>query len=353
MQLYIAEGHLPRNEVVHLLTTAPTAECIRGFVVWMHDLVSTPKGDDKDHVGYAANTITTYLAALSHYVKIQFNQKLPVDFTLGYILKAIRESRTGERVRKAMPLNMLKKMIRKCAAMAQWNPWLQLNMQTSLLVGFMFMMRISELTAHSLIDPIRDLLWQNVRFYNSRNQRIPLSDLIRLQKTVKWADLEWGATKTDGAGYGCIRAHQRLQHGLCVVTFLLKLAIQAFARGATDTTPVFTELSPDSSTAKVWKPLTAQRFTTLFNLLLIDLVVDGIKVNPLHYSPHSLRKGACTVLFNLGVDRRIIEILGRWATDSKALDVYAELSRDMFAGLSELMTSVNVTNIIGKPGRRL
>ncbi|XP_061185480.1 uncharacterized protein LOC133193532 [Saccostrea echinata] len=232
--------------------------------------------------GYAVSTVKTYLAAISHKIKISTSE-LP-DYTSHFIIRKMLEGMKRERhskdTRLPITIQLLYKLINTLPIVCTSSYEASLFSAAFSLAFFGFL-RVGEFT----VGP------------RNSNTALLKNDLI-IHESSSYLEVNLRRSKTDQYGKGTQLIIPAIGGPYCPL-----LLMQHYLQQRPN-------ISGQLFCHFGGKPLTRYQFNSILTKCLSRLSISGC-----NYKSHSFRIGAATYFHSQGVDDEIIRLLGRWKSD--------------------------------------
>ena len=286
------------------------------FAVWEHVM----------H-GNKAGTIISKLYAI-RYFTMELGCPDPLDDTptLDRVMKGIKRRSASEKRKLPVTPEMLKLLMKR----ANMGKLRTRGVVTAIITAFFFLLRSSEYAAESryTVGP-HVIKRHHVRFLAQGAPVLNYREADQIEITIP-------SSKTDQSKVGYTRTHYKAEHELCPVT-LIGEWMEA-TQGMPPAAPLF---SFNEGNATESDCVTRSRVSKTLAAVATELGYPQGSV-----SSHSCRSGGATALIHAGVDRSVVQCVGRWSSD--IFQIYSRFTAGLMSGVSTLMANANVTYTQGQ-----
>ena len=244
--------------------------------------------------------------------------------TLARHMKGIKALRGATDSKEPLPPEAFRNILRQ----TQGKPILLRATALAIVIGFFFLLRISEFAARDKwYMEVSILLRQDVTFF--QNGQLCAWD----HPLVDAVELHIRGSKTDQRKQGCRRMQQASGDPiLCPVRCMVEWFALTEGSFIPATAPLFS--IPHGRDGSEWRVLTRETVTLLMKGAAVDC---GLK--PKHVATHSIRISGATALLIAGVPAEVVKIMGRWI--SNAFIGYTRYQAELMAGIAQRMVNTS------------
>jgi hypothetical protein len=279
--------------------------------------------------GYHQNsysTINNKLYAIRHFtMNAGYEDPLLGKRKLKRVRDGLKKLRGAAKRKRPVTVRLLKSLSRATTGRG----YLPTALRTAAIVGFFFLLRISEFAAHDAQHPSKFILRRcDVKFFKNGLEVTCWDIPDEVQLYIR-------GSKTDSKMQGCYRSHFCSGGELCPVRALV-LWMRLTDGKTAPLDPLFSVPTKRSATTGIYttRILTRQQVAAV---LKKHARFDGLSERDV--STHSLRIGGATALVQAGAEFAAVQIVGRWASD--VFKIYTRYHKGIMVGVASDMEGVS------------